>query len=39
MESLLDPENANKPKRFKIKDCPDHPANPNHPDHDPEVIY
>ena len=35
MERILDFENS-KNKFIRIRDCPNHPANPNHPQHEPD---
>ena len=38
-EMLLNPEETMVKPRVKSSDCPDHPANKDHPEHDPEKYY
>jgi hypothetical protein len=36
---ILDPEYNKKNIKMKMKDCPDHPSNENHPDYDPNKVW
>lgn len=36
---ILDPEYNRKNIKMRMKDCPDHPSNENHPDYDPNKIW
>jgi len=39
LDRILDPHLHREAKVFKVADCPNHPANPNHLDHDPSKYY
>ena len=39
ISAMVDPKNNLKVVPFKLKECPEHPANPNHKDYDPNRIW